>query len=104
VAAVTTAAPAPAGSLHKTGTLLAVLLATVSTVMSSTMGNVVIPDVMGTFGIGHGQEKGSAFTLGAYFGSLDAGTRTNMIRYDTPAIGPVGAAERMREEEPLPPS
>ena len=47
---------------------------------------------VGTFGIGHGQEKGSAFTLGAYFGSLDAGTRTNMIRYDTPAIGPVGAA------------
>ena len=45
----------------------------------------------GTFGIGHGQDKGSA-TLGAYFGSLDAGTRTNMIRYDTPAIGPVGAA------------
>ena len=47
---------------------------------------------VGTFGIGHGQEKGSAFTLGAYFGSLDAGTRTNMIRYDTPSIGPVGAA------------
>ena len=45
-----------------------------------------------TIGIGHGQEKGSAFTLGDYFGSLDAGTRTNMIRYDTPAIGPVGAA------------
>ncbi|MDE0710967.1 MAG: hypothetical protein OXH60_02400 [Rhodospirillales bacterium] len=55
MAAVTTAAPAPAGSLHKTGTLLAVLLATVSTVMSSTMGNVVIPDVMGTFGIGQDQ-------------------------------------------------
>jgi hypothetical protein len=47
---------------------------------------------VGTFGIGHGQEKGSAFTLGAYFGSLDAGGRINMIRYDTPAIGPVGAA------------
>ena len=46
---------------------------------------------VGTFGIGHGQEKGSA-TLGSYFGSLDAGTRTHMIRYDTPAIGPVGAA------------
>ena len=46
---------------------------------------------VGTFGIGHGQEKGSGM-LGDYFGSLDAGTRTHMIRYDTPAIGPVGAA------------
>ena len=46
---------------------------------------------VGTFGIGHGQEKGSA-TLGPYFGSLDAGTRGHMIRYDTPSIGPVGAA------------
>ena len=45
-----------------------------------------------TFGIGHGQEKGSHFTLGDYFGSLDAGGRTHNIRYDTPAIGPVGAA------------
>ena len=44
-----------------------------------------------TFGLGHGQEKGSA-TLGGYFGSLDAGSRTHNIRYDTPAIGPVGAA------------
>ena len=47
---------------------------------------------VGTFGIGHGQEKGSNFTLSAYFGSLDAGTRGHMIRYDTPSIGPVGAA------------
>ena len=47
---------------------------------------------VGTFGIGHGQEKGSAFTLGSYFGSLDAGGRTHNIRYDAPAIGPVGAA------------
>ena len=46
---------------------------------------------VGTLGIGHGQEKGSA-TLGNYFGSLDAGTRGHMIRYDTPSIGPVGAA------------
>ena len=45
-----------------------------------------------TFGVGHGQHKGSAFTLGDYFGSLDAGNRKHMIRYDTPAIGPVGAA------------
>ena len=48
-------------------------------------------DPSGVFGIGHGQEKGSS-GLGGYFGSLDAGTRTNMIRYDTPAIGPVSAA------------
>ena len=46
---------------------------------------------VGTFGIGHGQEKGSGM-LGGYFGSLDAGGRTNNIRYDTPAIGPIGAA------------
>jgi len=55
-----------------------------------------------TFGIGHGQELGKGLFSGAarmainsyfdHFGSLDAGTRTNMIRYDTPAIGPVGAA------------
>ncbi len=50
-----TATPAPSGFLHRTGTLLAVLLATLATVMSSTMGNVVIPDVMGTFGIGQDQ-------------------------------------------------
>ena len=48
-------------------------------------------DSSGVFGIGHGQERGSMLT-GGYFGSLDAGTRTNMIRYDTPAIGPVSAA------------
>ena len=48
-------------------------------------------DPSGVFGIGHGQEKGSSM-IGGYFGSLDAGTRTNMIRYDTPAIGPVSAA------------
>ena len=47
---------------------------------------------VGTFGIGHGQGTGSAFTLGSYFGSLDAGGRKNAVRYDTPALGPVGAA------------
>ena len=46
---------------------------------------------VGTFGVGHGQEMGSGM-LGDYFGSLDAGTRGEMIRYDTPALGPVGAA------------
>ena len=46
-----------------------------------------------TFGVGHGQERGGdAFTLGSYFGSLDAGNRKHMIRYDTPALGPVSAA------------
>ncbi len=48
-------------------------------------------DPSGVFGIGHGQEKESS-KLGGYFGSLDAGTRTNMIRYDTPSIGPLSAA------------
>ena len=55
VVTAVTATPAPSGFLHRTGTLLAVLLATLATVMSSTMGNVVIPDVMGTFGIGQDQ-------------------------------------------------
>ena len=49
-------------------------------------------EAWGTFGVGHGQEKGSAFALGDYFGSLDAGGRTHNIRYDSPALGPVGAA------------
>ena len=30
--------------------------------------------------------------MGDYFLSLDSGGRTNMIRYDTPALGPVSAA------------
>ena len=62
-----------------------------------------------TFGIGHGQEQGKGLFSGAartainsyfdHFGSLDAGTRTNMIRYDTPAIGPVGAAVSVGNED-----
>ena len=48
-------------------------------------------DPSGVFGIGHGQEMGSSM-IGSYFGSLDAGTRENMIRYDTPSIGPLSAA------------
>ena len=49
---------------------------------------------VGTFGIGIGQEMGTdlGFSLKGYFNSLDAGGRVNMIRYDTPALGPVGAA------------
>ena len=39
-----------------------------------------------------GKNKGTAIALNSYFGSLDGGTRTGMIRYDTPALGPVSAA------------
>ena len=46
----------------------------------------------GVFGVGHGVGTSSDFTLGDYFGSLDAGGRTEMIRYDSPALGPVSAA------------
>ena len=45
-------------------------------------------DTTGVVGIGHG----SINTMGDYFGSLDSGGRVNMVRYDTPAIGPVSAA------------
>ena len=44
-------------------------------------------DTTGVRGIGHGAGTGAGFSLGDYFGSLDGGTRTNMIRYDTPDIG-----------------
>ncbi len=43
----------------------------------------------GVTGLGAGQDGG---TMGAYFSSLDGGARTNMVRYDTPAIGPLRAA------------
>ena len=56
---------------------------------------------VGTFGVGHGQEKGPSFSLGAYFGSLDAGGRINMIRYDTPALGPVGAAVSVGNDDSI---
>ena len=49
-------------------------------------------DTTGVFGIGHGAGTSPDFTLGDYFGSLDAGGREEMIRYDTPALGPVSAA------------
>ena len=55
-------------------------------------------DPSGVFGIGHGQEKGTS-ELGSYFGSLDGGTRTHMIRYDTPAIGPVSAAMSLGNDD-----
>ena len=40
-------------------------------------------------GLGAGQDGTS---MGAYFSSLDGGARTNMVRYDTPTIGPLRAA------------
>ncbi len=57
----------------------------------------------GVTGIGAGQDGTSTTTYlnklgvpmtlgGAFFGSLDGGGRTNMVRYDTPAIGPLSAA------------
>ena len=57
----------------------------------------------GVTGIGAGQDGTSEtayldkklmpMTLGgAFFSSLDGGGRTNMVRYDTPAIGPLSAA------------
>ena len=49
-------------------------------------------DTTEVFGIGHGAGTPAYFLLGDYFGSLDGGSRENMIRYDTPAIGPVSAA------------
>ena len=49
-------------------------------------------DTTGVFGIGHGAGTSSDFSLGGYFGSLDAGGRVEMVRYDTPALGPVSAA------------
>ena len=39
-----------------------------------------------------GAKAGTFIGLGSYFSSLDGGTRANMIRYDTPTIGPVSAA------------
>ena len=49
-------------------------------------------DTTGVFGIGHGAGTSPDFTLGDYFGSLDAGGRAEMIRYDSPAVGPMSAA------------
>ena len=49
-------------------------------------------DTTGVNGIGHGAGTSTDFSLGDYFGSLDGGGRVNMIRYDTPSIGPISAA------------
>ena len=49
-------------------------------------------DTTGVIGIGHGSGQSTAFSLGDFFGSLDSGGRQNMVRYDTPNLGPLGAA------------
>ena len=50
-------------------------------------------DTTGVWGIGHGAgTPPDDFTLGRFFGSLDAGGRVNMVRYDSPDLGPVKAA------------
>ena len=72
--AAVTADSAPPSSPHKGWTLLAVLLATISMVMSSTMGNVIIPDVMGTFGIG--QDHAHWITTG-FLSAMGAGMLLN---------------------------
>ena len=49
-------------------------------------------DTTGVFGIGHGAGTSSDFSLGSYFGSLDGGGRTKMVRYDSPSLGPMSVA------------
>ena len=56
-------------------------------------------DTTGVFGIGHGAGTSSDFSLGDYFGSLDAGGRVNMVRYDTPSLGPVSAAASVGNDD-----
>lgn len=51
-------------------------------------------DKSGVFGVNHGQggnpgADATGHALGGYWGSLDAGGRTNNIRYDAPSLGPV---------------
>ncbi len=54
MAAVTGAAP-PIIPVHRVGITLAAMLAMISMIMSSTMVNVAIPDIMGAFGVGQDQ-------------------------------------------------
>ena len=63
-------------------------------------------DTTGVFGIGHGAgtPPSGDWNLGAYFDSLDAGGRVNMIRYDTPALGPVTLAVSASRQQPTPTS
>ena len=55
-------------------------------------------DKSGVLGIGHGQDKGDS-SLGAYFGDLGAGGRKNMLRYDTPSLGPISAAVSVANDD-----
>ena len=56
-------------------------------------------DTTGVFGIGHGAGTPSDFTLGGYFGSLDAGGRVDMVRYDTPSLGPASVAVSLANDD-----
>ena len=50
----------------------------------------------GVTGLGAGQDGTS---MGAYFSSLDGGGRTNMVRYDTPTLGPLRAAVSLGNDD-----
>ena len=56
-------------------------------------------DTTGVFGIGHGAGTPSDFGLGDYFGSLDGGGRVDMVRYDTPALGPGSLAVSLANDD-----
>ena len=56
-------------------------------------------DTTGVWGIGHGAGTSTAFSLGDFFGSLDSGGRVNMVRYDTPNLGPLGAAVSVANDD-----
>ncbi len=56
-------------------------------------------DTTGVFGIGHGAGTPSDFSLGSYFGSLDAGGRVDMVRYDTPSLGPASVAVSLANDD-----
>lgn len=56
-------------------------------------------ETSGVFGIGTGAGTSSDFSLGSYFGSLDGGGRKKMVRYDTPALGPISAAVSVANDD-----
>ena len=58
-------------------------------------------DTTGVKGIGHGAGNGAGFSLGDFFGSLDAGGRKDMIRYDTPDIGPASVAVSVANDDSI---
>ena len=60
----------------------------------------VYPDKSGVWGIGVGQLHSSGSTLyGTYFDSLDAGSRKNLVRYDSPAIGLISGAVSVANDD-----